>query len=256
MTARTILGSPHGDGGRADQIALQLSRADQIALQLSRAIELGLIPDGTRLPTETVLAEQLGVATVTLREALAVLRYQGLVSTRRGRDGGTFVRAPEANLARSLLNRLRQTSVQELRELGDHRLAISATAAVLATRRAVADEVADLRLRVDRLAAAQGASERRRTDTQITIQIAAAAQSSRLTREESRLQAEIGDLLWLGVSEAEHRLTVASRAALVQAIGAGEESTARTVVEQSISAETARLVRLRMDTYSAPLGEC
>lgn len=244
VTARTILGLPRGAGGRADQIALRLSQA----------IQLGLISDGTRLPTEMVLAEQLGVATVTLREALAVLRSQGLVVTRRGRDGGTFVQSTEDHLARSLLDRLRQTSVQEFRELGDHRVAISATAAVLAARRAVPEEIADLRLRVDRLAAAATASERRRADTQINIQVAAAAQSSRLTREESRLQAEVGGLLWLGVSETEHQMSVQSRSNLVGAIDAGDENAARAVVEHQISADTVRLVRLRLDIYRAMPG--
>ena len=37
---------------------------------------------------------QLGVSTVTLREAPSALRQEGLVVTKRGRSGGTFVCAP------------------------------------------------------------------------------------------------------------------------------------------------------------------
>src|SRR5215468_3471864 len=91
--------------------------AGLVAERLSEAIQLGILLDGERLPPEARLAEQLGVSTVTLREALAVLRGQGLVTTRRGRGGGTFVSAP-ANLAEGLVQRLRRLSIQELRDLG------------------------------------------------------------------------------------------------------------------------------------------
>jgi GntR family transcriptional regulator, transcriptional repressor for pyruvate dehydrogenase complex len=195
----------------------------------------------------------LGVATVTLREALAVLRSRGLVITRRGRGGGTYVRAPEDDRARTLVGRLRETSVQELRELGDHRKAISGMAAALAAQRAVAEEIADLRLQIERLRTAGTANERRRADTQLSIQIAAAAQSSRLTREESRLQAELGDLLWLDVSEPDHERRVDAREVLVSAIGSGDAVAARSEVERHISADTGRLVRLRLEIYRSAL---
>ncbi|MFL6052127.1 MAG: FadR/GntR family transcriptional regulator [Actinoallomurus sp.] len=73
----------------------QYGLSEQIAQGLAGAIRLGLIPDGERLPPEVRLSEQLRVSTVTLREALSVLRTQGLVVTRRGRSGGTFARAPD-----------------------------------------------------------------------------------------------------------------------------------------------------------------
>src|SRR5262249_59268168 len=63
-------------------------RADTVTRRLANAIRLGLLLDGERLPAESQLAGQLGVSTVTLREALATLRTMGLVETRRGRGGG------------------------------------------------------------------------------------------------------------------------------------------------------------------------
>ena len=59
--------------------------------QLARAIRLGVLADGEQLPPERDLAERLGVSRNTLREAIAALRDSGLVTTRRGRGGGTVV---------------------------------------------------------------------------------------------------------------------------------------------------------------------
>jgi GntR family transcriptional repressor for pyruvate dehydrogenase complex len=45
---------------------------------------------GTRLPNENELAERFGVSRPTMREALRVLEYAGLVESRQGRHGGLF----------------------------------------------------------------------------------------------------------------------------------------------------------------------
>jgi DNA-binding FadR family transcriptional regulator len=225
------------------------SRARMIANRLGQAIRLGLIRDREQFPSEVKLAEQLSVSTVTLREALATLREQGLVTTRRGREGGTFVRAP-ADPATWLGHRLREFSTQDLRDLGDHRAAIAGMAAHLAAKRAVADEIADLRNQVERLRAARTVNERRRADTQLSIEIAAAAQSPRLTHEALRLRAEVGDLLWLQLDDNEHGASVLARSHLVDAIAARDADLARELAEQSVREDTARLLRLRLRFYA------
>lgn len=231
-TARAILGTDGGHGGRATQVAQQLGEA----------IRRGLLLDGERLPPESTLSEQFGVATVTLRDALAMLREQGLVETRRGRAGGTFVRAHTSD-------RLRDVTTQYIRELGDHRAAVSGTAARLAAERAMPDEIDGLRRQADRLRLATTVSERRRADTQFTIEVAAAAQSSRLTREELRLRAETGDLLWLSVSDADHAAAVESRLRLVEAISRHAAHRARDIAEEHVAADTRRLLALRLAMY-------
>lgn len=137
--ARAVLSLTTTAGGLAAGAVSGL--AGQVAQRLREAIQLGILLDGERLPPEAKLAEQLGVSTVTLREALAVLREQGLVVTRRGRGGGTFVTA--ADLDSALGRRLRALSVAQVRDLGDHRGAISAMTARLAAQRALPAEVAD-----------------------------------------------------------------------------------------------------------------
>ncbi len=218
-----------------------IGRAQAVAHRLSQAIRLGLLLDGEQLPPETKLAEQMGVSTVTLREALAVLREQGLVVTRRGRGGGTFVRAPE-DLARELVQKLRQFSTQELRDLGDHRGAVSAMAAKLAAERALPEEVESLSRQVERLGAARTTSERRGADTQFTIEVAAAAQSPRLTQEELRLR-------WLQLDDADHEASVKARRELVAAIEQRRSADARELAEWHVATDTQRLLQLRLQVY-------
>lgn len=62
----------------------------EISERLTREITAGIIPDGARLPPEAAMARQLGVATGTLRKALAELQSRGLLLRRQG--SGNYVR--------------------------------------------------------------------------------------------------------------------------------------------------------------------
>ena len=140
-------------------------RSEAVVRRVGSAIALGLLGDGEQLPAETDLATMLNVSTVTLRDALAELRELGLVETRRGRGGGSFVRARDDALAELADARLAELGTTDLRELGDAHGAVAATAARLAAGRASVHEIARLRDIVDRLAAAPtttGAAPRRR----------------------------------------------------------------------------------------------
>jgi GntR family transcriptional regulator, transcriptional repressor for pyruvate dehydrogenase complex len=249
--ARAVLSLTTRAGGLAAGTVSGL--AGQVAQRLREAIQLGILLDGQRLPPEAKLAEQLGVSTVTLREALAVLREQGLVTTRRGRGGGTFVTA--ADTGGALGRRLRELSVAQLRDLGDHRGAISAMTAQLAAQRVLPAEVADLEEQLDRLRTARSASDRRRAAQQFAVAVAAAAQSPRLLAEEIRLSAEVGDLLWLQASEEDHEAAVAIRARLLAAIKDRDAAAATEAAHRQVSAETARLAELRLNAYLRPLAE-
>lgn len=62
----------------------------RIAEVLAAEISAGSFAPGSRLPTETALAERFGVNRHTLRQAIGALSDAGLVSVQHGR--GTFVR--------------------------------------------------------------------------------------------------------------------------------------------------------------------
>src|SRR5437667_7852138 len=79
-----ILGMPMGN---VDERARP--RSAQVRDELTHRIDRGLLPAGSRLPSEPALATELGVSRATLREALRALENEGLV--RRMWGAGTFV---------------------------------------------------------------------------------------------------------------------------------------------------------------------
>lgn len=76
---------------------------EQISEALRARIRSGELPVGSRLPTESALMEEFGVARGTVRRALRTLNEQGIVQTLRGK--GTYVRSgrPEPSIAQALV---------------------------------------------------------------------------------------------------------------------------------------------------------
>lgn len=202
-------------------------RAELVEQRLTDAIVSGVLRDGERLPSESDLSRALGVALVTAREALEGMRDRGLVRTRRGRDGGSFVTYDRDAAARMLESRLRGHSRIELRDLALHVAAIAGTAAEIAADRASHDDIEALLAIHDGadLATAGGA---RRALGRFQLEVAAISQSPRLVREEVRLQSEAGPLLWLCLREQEYRdVSAANRSCVIDAIRDVEPDAAR-----------------------------
>ncbi len=156
------------------------------------------------------MARLFGVAVVTAREALMSLRSRGLVVTRRGRNGGSFVVAPELQAMKDSTSTLRAMSRVALRDLTTHYAAISAACVELAATRADDSEL-------DRLEKALGAlpvdepAKWRRMLNEFSLELAALSQSARLTREQLRLQHELTPLLALADQHRELREAQARR---------------------------------------------
>jgi len=215
-------------------------RVAEVERRLAEAIAVGVFADGDQLPSETELAAQLGVATVTLREALAGLRRTGLVETRRGRHGGTFVRG---RADARLLDRLSALSVDELRDLADHRAAIAASAAELAAMRASEPDLERLQEHVERLAGAATAVQRRAADERFHVELAATTRSLRLTRAEMELQAEAGPLVWLA---ADPERALADHRGVLAAVRERRPRAARDRMAAHVAAELDALVELHL----------
>ena len=232
--ARLTVFAPISQGGRADVVARRITEA----------IRLGLVVEGEQLPSEADLAAQFGVSTVTLREALASLREQGYVTTRRGRNSGSFVRRPSGQPTERLKAELAALSSTELRDLGDDAMAVSSTCARLAARRAEHATIVRMFELAHLLADARRPAECAQLDSRFHIEVAVGSQSERLTRREVSLQAEYANLLWLPADEPLDPATAAQEhLAIAAAIENEDESLAYSLSREHAITNTRYLIR-------------
>ena len=107
-----------------------------------------LIP-GDRLPSQTELANRLGVSRITLRQGIRILEQRGLVDTRPG--SGTYVSEVAASDIAASIERFSLFGSYRHEDLIEVREAIEPRAAALAAERATAGDLASLRKLVDEL---------------------------------------------------------------------------------------------------------
>ncbi|MBF8728921.1 FadR family transcriptional regulator [Pseudomonas guariconensis] len=234
----------------------QEGRTEEVVRRLIEVIDLGLFAEGEQLPSETELSMQFGVATVTLREALALLRERGLIETRRGRNGGSFVCPYVETPAKHLLTRIQEMSALELRDFADEHSAISGAAARLAARRASPQHLDRLQHYVDALVTAESRTERRRADARFHIEIAVAAQSVRLTHAEMNLQTQIGELLWVDApNDLVNATTICTEhQAIADAIAAGDSTLAGALAEAHVNRGVKRLIDIRLSLVASEIA--
>ena len=213
-------------------------RAELVETRIVQAISSGAFIEGERLPSENELSQLLGVAVVTVREALLTLRHRGLIETRRGRNGGSFVSSSLGAVAEVNAKTLMEMSRVALADLGLLYEVITSACAEYACLRATHDEL-DVVLRVLTDARELPADGWRRRITDVQLQLAALSISVRLTSEHVRVQAEFTPLLALQDLDIDQRhLTHDALIAQVEAIRAGDVASAREVVRNSIRAST------------------
>src|SRR6185436_16291132 len=143
--------------------------------RLGTAIRLGILPPGSRLPSERDLADQLAISRSTLRQAITALVESGHLTSQRGRTGGTFV-VPEPPLVAGSAGPLPAGWHQVL----DLRLAIEVGAVTLAAERVDAESLLAMRDAVARMDAATDFDDYRRADVRFHITVAQASGVPRL----------------------------------------------------------------------------
>jgi GntR family transcriptional regulator, transcriptional repressor for pyruvate dehydrogenase complex len=149
-----------------------------IAKLIRGLIHRGELGPGDRLPPERALADQLGVARVSLRDALAQLQQEGYLVARRGAHGGTFVTGL-AEPRRRWLRRMRENPA-DLEGIIDYQIAIEAHAARLAARRRDQADLPAIEEAVGWRPGADDGPSFRAADSAFHHAIAAAARSPRL----------------------------------------------------------------------------
>jgi GntR family transcriptional repressor for pyruvate dehydrogenase complex len=159
--------------------------------RLGTAIRLGLLAPGDRLPPERDLADQLGIARSTLRQALTSLTESGHLIATRGRGGGTFVSdAPPVAESKRV-----DLGTGHWREVLDYRIAVEVGTVVIAAERRRPEDLTRLRRHVAAMHEMGNFPAYRRADVFFHLGLAEAAQSARLLAAMTEVQGQMSELI-------------------------------------------------------------
>lgn len=230
-----------------------LGRADQVSYQIETAILMGILGEGDRLPTESALASELGISPITLRQSLATLRTKGLIETSRGRSGGSVIRRQIELTDSQLRHKLRETSTEALRDLGDLGAAIASMSARLAASRADPQNVEHLEDLIKRHRDTVDERARRRVDSRFHVAVSIASQSSRLTSAALQLEAELMTLWWGHAAQpGSEGALVEQHTAIVDAIRARDADAAARAAEHHSRSEMEFLIEQHLRLTMRP----
>jgi GntR family transcriptional repressor for pyruvate dehydrogenase complex len=118
--------------------------SETLVRRIQKQISIGKLLPGEKLPAEREMARKYRTSRVSVREAYRSLEEMGLISIRRGAEGGAFISDVDHEpvlKSLSLVLRLGKTSHEELTEA---RLLVEPPIARLAARRALPEDVAHL----------------------------------------------------------------------------------------------------------------
>jgi GntR family transcriptional regulator, transcriptional repressor for pyruvate dehydrogenase complex len=142
---RSVTTNAHADRPtlpRSDSRGAKAS--DVIARDLLRYILENDLPEGSMLPVERDMIAMLGVARVSLREALRLLETRGILEIRKGPRGGPVVRRPDATHLTEALTLILQFEGATMATVFTARLALEPTLARLAAKRITQGQLAEL----------------------------------------------------------------------------------------------------------------
>ncbi len=220
---------------------------DQVYTRLRTRITSGELGAGILLPRESDFAEQLGVSRTVLREALARLRHEGLVESKRG----TGTRVLGASVP-SIFAAAAPHSIADLEACYEFRMGLEPEVAALAARRRNAGGL-DLIRQAHRAFEACAARDELGAAEDLAFHAAIAA----ATRNDYYIQTiaaiakpvEVG----LGIAKAFGPLraadrlapTIAEHRAIVESIGAQDPEAARAAMRAHVRASRDRVFQGR-----------
>lgn len=221
-----------------DQIFERIDRPDRLPTEVARsllnAIDSGRLKVGDRIPTEQVLSKQFGVARTVVREAISLLKHDGIISARQG--VGAFVAYPASRQAFRISSACFEKR-KALHKLFQLRTSVQSEAAALAAINRTEEQMSTLR---DMLASLRQLILRNRIQAETLVQkeqdfylkIAELSGNEYFAQFISLIDNHIADHLW-SVAVKNARVTAKNDAALAEheavfvAIQRGEPDAAR-----------------------------
>jgi GntR family transcriptional repressor for pyruvate dehydrogenase complex len=165
---------------------------EYVAEQLRREIALGLFAPRSSLPPERELAAVFGVGIMTVHRAIRLLESEVLVTSRRGRGGGTFVVGDNRDdgATKQLQERVRQER-KAIEEALDCRMELEPRIVGRAARHRTAADLAALRQLLDDAASTDDDVEFTKLDARFHIKIAQSAKNRFLTDALEQVRAQL-----------------------------------------------------------------
>ena len=123
------------------------SLPEELAEVITRQIESGEYLPGDVLPSEQTLAESFKVSRTVVREALARLKYEGLIESKRGSGPIVKQAAPE----RGFMVNVDDLSGDEFRNFMEFRVIVEGEAAAMAAVRRTEEQLEELRTHLEQI---------------------------------------------------------------------------------------------------------
>lgn len=183
-------GAARGSGLLSTQIETS-SRVDEITDRLVTAIAIGEYLPGARLPVERDLAAALGVGRMTVRAALARLVDRGLLETRRGRGGGSYVVEQWPESSTDVVGRTLAMRMGELRDRCDAICRLHGAVCRAAAEARTPADVATLRTLLEDYRVASSGLHAQQADSRLHLAIMDAAHNDVLKRVLLDLEASV-----------------------------------------------------------------
>ncbi|MBT2501041.1 FadR/GntR family transcriptional regulator [Curtobacterium sp. ISL-83] len=166
-------------------------RVDEVEDRLVTAVAVGEYLPGSRLPPERELAVLLGVARVTVRGALSRLVDRGLLETRRGRGGGTFVRTQWPDSSSDSVGRTLLARWAGIRDTADAIALLHGALATAAAERITDAGAATIRDRLEAFRSAESGFGKQQADAVLHRSIIEAARNDVLGGTLAALESQI-----------------------------------------------------------------
>lgn len=229
----------------------------QISDRLRADIHSGVFKPGDRLPSEAALSREHSVSRTVVREAIADLRSDGLVETRKG--AGAFALDPQQARKSQPFSDLDPARVSGVIELLEIRSAFEIRAAALAAARRSPTQLEAILKAHDAVAACVKAGENtREVDFEFHVAVAQATQNSRfpeflmLIRDGIIPRAELGKSAAGRIQVTKNPHLVQEHGAIVAAIMDGDSAAAEAAMKLHLDGSLRRYREILRGSMTTP----
>jgi len=216
-------------------------------------IRSGELNPGDRLPPEHELAERLGVSRGSLREAVRALKQINVLDVRRG-DGTYVTSLAPSELLSGMVFAIELLQSQGLDEVLEVRRLLLPPAAALAAQRVTDEQLAELHVAVDQIAAAREPDEVANLHRRFQALVAEATGNETLSSilRALQLRGENVRRAWLSSDPALREVALAHQRMLLEALERRDGDMAKSIATVQVDERRRWLERVRAGAPAGP----